>query len=125
MIKVLSSETDMIRMTSGQTCPCCFNAFVGDALHAVCASVESILANEGLSKRPIFLRVLIPPMLDTARITVRTIVTATNEKLIPFPTMAELTYRLIVDEMVKKSGLSIVNDVTLAEIQVSASPCRQ
>lgn len=121
MIKLLSSETEINKRIDDQICPCCFNAFVGDTLHDVCASLELVLSNSDLHDRPIFLRVLIPPMLDTARITVRTIVTVTNEKVIPFPTMAELTYRLIVDEMVKISGLNIVSDVALAEVQVAGN----
>lgn len=75
---------------------------------------------KGIRESSIFLRVLIPPMLDTARITARTIVTKTNEKTIPFPTMAELTSRILTDELIKRGELNIVSDATVAEIQVES-----
>lgn len=100
------------------TCPCCFDAFVGESLNILCSSICSGLDMKGIKESSIFLRVIIPPMLDTARITARTIVTNTNEKTIPFPTMSELTSRILTDELTKKGGLNIVSDATVAEIQV-------
>lgn len=91
---------------------------MGTSLEDLCAAICADLDDRGVDQRSIFLRVLIPPMLDTARITVRTLVTRTNEKIIPFPTMAELTLRLLTHELVKTRQLNIVSDVTVAEIQV-------
>lgn len=84
----------------------------------LCSSICAGLDVKGIKESSIFLRVLIPPMLDTARITARTIVTNTNEKTIPFPTMSELTSRILTDELTKKGGLNIISDATVAEIQV-------
>ena len=91
---------------------------MGISLEKLCTAICVDLDERGVGQRSIFLRLLIPPMLDTARITVRTIVTGTNEKIIPFPTMAELTLRLLTHELLKARQLNIVSDVTVAEIQV-------
>ena len=91
---------------------------MGTSLEKLCTAICVDLDRRGVGQRSIFLRLLIPPMLDTARITVRTIVTRTNEKIIPFPTMAELTLRLLTHELLKARQLNIVSDVTVAEIQV-------
>ena len=99
-------------------CPCCFDAFRGNYIEELCKKIHSDLVCKCIDlKRSVFLRVIIPPMLDTARITVRTIVTKSNEKTFVFPTMSELTNRLIVENL-KVQGLNIVNDITVADFQV-------
>jgi hypothetical protein len=118
LIKQLAPDFIYSASVDDTTCPCCFNGFVATSLEDLCAAICADLDVRGVGQRSIFLRILIPPMLDTARITVRTIVTRTNEKIIPFPTMAELTLRLLTHELVKARQLNIVSDVTVAEIQV-------
>ena len=99
-------------------CPCCFDAFRGNNIEELCTKIHSDLVGKCIDlKRSIFIRVIIPPMLDTARITVRTIVTKSNEKTFVFPTMCELTNRLIVENL-KVQGLNIVSDITVADFQV-------
>jgi hypothetical protein len=119
--KIISGISSDIEFSSNDvqtTCPCCFGAFVGESLNILCSSICEGLDMKGIKESSVFLRVLIPPMLDTARITARTIVTNTNEKTIPFPTMSELTSRILTDELTKKGGLNIISDATEAEIQV-------
>jgi hypothetical protein len=118
IIRDISSDIEFSSNDVQTTCPCCFDAFVGESLNILCSSICAGLDVKGIKESSVFLRVLIPPMLDTARITARTIVTNTNEKTIPFPTMSELTYRIMTDELTKKGGLNIVSDATVAEIQV-------
>ena len=99
-------------------CPCCFDSFRGNGIEELCSKIYSDLVVKGIDlKRSIFIRIIIPPMLDTARITVRTIVTKSNEKTFVFPTMSELTNRLIVENL-KIRGLNIVSDITVADFQV-------
>lgn len=99
-------------------CPCCFDAFKGNNIEEVCVKIHSDLIQKNIDlKRSVFIRIIIPPMLDTARISVRTIVTKTNEKTFVFPTMSELTTRLIVENL-KFKGLNIVSDITVADFQV-------
>jgi hypothetical protein len=107
-----------------KTCPCCFNICAGDSLDKISASICADLTAKNIAlERPVHLQIIVPPMLDTARITVRTIVCKSNEKTFVFPTMADLTSRLLSDILVRVGGLNIVGSTVASEIQVMAEQC--
>mmetsp|Transcript_5065 Transcript_5065/g.5187 ORF Transcript_5065/g.5187 Transcript_5065/m.5187 type:complete len:524 (+) Transcript_5065:187-1758(+) len=102
-------------------CPCCFDAYAGETLDKLSISVSSDLSQKGIDlKRPTFLIVVIPPMLDTARVTTRTIITSNNEKSFSFPSITDLIQRLLGD-ILRINGVNIVHDVSTAEIQVTVT----
>ena len=104
--------------TVHRTCPCCFDSFLGNNFENLCTRIIDDLKGKSIDlKRSVFVRVLIAPVLDTARITVRTIISKSNEKIFAFPTMGELTTRLIVENL-RVQGLCIVNDPSVADFQV-------
>ena len=122
MLKGISTELEYSNPQKNteivRTCPCCFNSFSGNNLNNLCNQIVDNLKSKNIDfKRSVFVRVLIAPVLDTARITVRTIVSKSNEKTFAFPTMCELTTRLVVENL-KVQGLCIANDASEADFQV-------
>ena len=122
MMKGISAELEYSNPQKNndivRTCPCCFNSFAGNNLNNLCNQIVDNLKSKNIDfKRSVFVRVLIAPVLDTARITVRTIVSKSNEKTFAFPTMYELTTRLVVENL-KVQGLCIANDASEADFQV-------
>lgn len=102
-------------------CPCCFDAYAGESLDKLSTSVYNNLSQKNIDlKRPTFVNVIIPPMLDTARITTRTVITSNNEKSFSFPSITDLVQRLLSDSL-RSNGVNVANDISVAEIQVTVT----
>lgn len=68
------------------------------------------------SKHSIGLNLIVPPILDVARLSCRTVVTCCTEKLAPFPSFQELFQRLITI-ILKKQLITIVH-LEVANIKI-------
>jgi hypothetical protein len=106
-------------MNADRMCQCCFGAMVGDSLKQHTELILESISKENLTTRSIYLNVLLPPMVDVARLTTRTIITMNVEKTFAFPTLKELLTRLLSERLSKIHGLNMVDDESSAEVQVS------
>jgi hypothetical protein len=104
-----------------RTCPCCFDSLRGEAVDKFCGEICQHLEGKHMSlDRPLHLKIVVPPMIDAARLTCRTVVTKTVDKSFPFPTLKELLHRLVKDKLQSTKGFKVVDNFLHAEAQVSS-----
>ena len=124
----MSSDNEKsINCKSELFCPCCYGVLEKDSLHLLAERINQDLKEKFSDhlKRNVFISVIVPPVLDLARLTLRLVVTGQKEKSFPFPTMSDLLQRLLsILLSVSLNGsdsMIIVDDVSLAEVQVNVS----
>ena len=106
-------------------CPLCYNVLCRDSLERMKDDMIDALQLDHLDEqqRPIYLNFIVPPAIDTARLTARLIVTRSAERTIAFPPFQLLLQRLL-SVMIScdqrcKVPLTIVDDMATASIQIN------
>ena len=92
-------------MDDSALCPCCFGAISGGALQALVANANDFLQNSQMHTNSVVLNVVVPPVLDSMRLTARTVVARTAGKSFPFPALTDVITRVLKAQL---RGVSVV-----------------
>ena len=106
-------------------CPLCYNVLTRNSLERMKDAMIDALQQDHLDEqqRPIYLNFIIPPVVDTARLTARLIVSRSAERTFAFPPFQLLLQRLM-SVMIScdprcKVPLTIVDDMAAAGVQIN------
>ena len=106
-------------------CPLCYNTLSRNNLERMKDAMIDALQLDHLDEqqRPIYLNFIVPPVIDTARLTARLIVTRSAERTFAFPPFQLLLQRLmsvlISCDQRCKVPLTIVDDMAAADVQIN------
>ena len=116
------------RGQSASPCPCCLGYLQPSALEKLAVQVSTAL-QKGITPLPgedissVQLILNLPVTFDVLRISVRTILTRVPEKTDPFPSFAELMFRLLSKTLQRTSSIKAVEDAASNQVFSSGSEC--
>lgn len=101
---------------SRTVCPSCLGLFTTDFVHKIASDVLEVLKAHYLLEHRMFISVSFPPLVDLARIVVRTLVTGTADKSFPFPSIGDLVTRLVTNLVVNELSIASLSDAAIKVI---------
>lgn len=94
-------------------CPCCLGCLTGSALASLASQIITSISSAYSSDESFGLNILIPPVLDIARMTARAVVYAAPQKQSGFPNFKELLQRILTSALKDHLRLAELSAATI------------